>query len=73
LPKYHPANERITRWYFRYLREARRRNEAFVDEVAKALSRFEESTGSHDFGRFHREQAVAFKRKLNELRTRAGR
>ena len=36
-----------------------------MDGVAKALSRFEEATGFRDFGRFHREQAVSFKRKLD--------
>jgi integrase len=61
-----PANERIKRAYFTYLREAKRHSEASIDGVAKALSRFETSTGHRDFGRFHREQAVAFKRRLNE-------
>jgi len=37
-----------------------------VDATAKALSRFEELTGFKDFRQFHREQAVAFKRKLDE-------
>jgi integrase len=61
-----PANERIKRAYFIYLREARRLGDASVDEAAKALARFEASTNARDFGRFHREQAVAFKRKLDE-------
>ena len=65
MAKHNPKNERIKRSYFIYLREARRRNEASVDAVAKALSRFEEATGHRDFARFHREQAVAFKRKLD--------
>ena len=65
MTKNNAANERIKRTYFIYLREARRRNEKSVDEVAKALSRFEEATGMKDFSRFHREQAVAFKRKLD--------
>ncbi|MBX9614458.1 MAG: hypothetical protein K2X25_02570 [Caulobacteraceae bacterium] len=66
MAKNNPANERIKRSYFIYLREARRRNDKSVDEVAKALSRFEEATARKDFGRFHREQAVAFKRKLDD-------
>lgn len=66
MAKYNPANERIKRAYFIYLREARRRNEASVDGVAKALSRFEEATNYRDFAKFHREQAVAFKRKLDD-------
>ena len=56
-----PANERIKRDYFHYLVDARGRDEATVDGVAKSLARFEESTRWKDFKRFHREQAVAFK------------
>lgn len=67
MAKHNPANERIKRAYFIYLREARRRNDASVDAVAKALARFEEATAYRDFARFHREQAVAFKRKLDEM------
>lgn len=65
MTKLNPANERIKRVYFNYLREARRRNDASIDGVAKAISRFEEATAARDFGRFHREQAVAFKRQLD--------
>jgi integrase len=73
MAKNNPANERIKRAYFIYLREARRRNEKSVDEVAKALNRFEESISWKDFARFHREQAVAFKRKLDDqISTRTG-
>lgn len=73
MAKNNPANERIKRAYFIYLREARRRSDKSVDEVAKALSRFEEATGWKQFARFHREQAVAFKRKLDgQLSVRSG-
>jgi len=65
MTKHNAKNERIKRAYFTYLREARRRDEASVDGVAKALSRFEEAAGHRDFAAFHREQAVAFKRKLD--------
>lgn len=68
MTKTNPANERIKRAYFIYLREARRASEASVDAVAKAISRFEDSTSRKAFDRFHREQAVAFKRRLNEQR-----
>ena len=66
MPKHNAANTRIKREYFQYLKEAKRRDEASIDAVAKALSRFEESNGHKDFGRFNRNQAVAFKRKLDE-------
>ncbi len=73
MPKHHPANERIKHAYFQYLREARRRNDASIDGVAAALTRFEDSTGHRAFAKFHREQAVAFKRKLDrQLSARSG-
>jgi len=58
------GNERVKRRYFVYLREAKRQSEASVDAAAKALDRFEESTGHRDFKAFHVEQAIAFKRRL---------
>lgn len=66
MTKTNAANERIKRDYFRYLAEAKGRDEATIDGVAKALARFEVSTRHKDFKRFHREQAVAFKRELGE-------
>jgi integrase len=64
MAKHNAANERIKREYFHYLKEARRRSEASIDASAKALRRFEDSTRSREFKRFHREQAVAFKTAL---------
>jgi len=66
MAKHNPANTRIKREYFAYLKEAKRRDESSIDAVAKALSRFEAANGHKDFKNFHREQAVAFKRKLDE-------
>lgn len=66
MAKHNAANTRIKREYFQYLKEAMRRDEASIDAVAKALARFDEANGHKDFARFHREQAVAFKRKLDE-------
>jgi integrase len=65
MPKHNAANARIKHDYFQYLREARGRSVASIDAVAKALAHFEESNGHKDFKSFHREQAVAFKRKLD--------
>lgn len=64
MPKLNPANERIKRDYFEYLREAKRLSPASVDAAAKAISRFEESTGWKDFRAFHIKQAIAFKSRL---------
>ncbi|MCZ6802420.1 MAG: hypothetical protein O7D86_00385 [Proteobacteria bacterium] len=60
--KHNPDNERIKRKYLIFLKEAKRQNEASIDAVAKALSRFESYTKHRDFKAFHFEQAVAFKR-----------
>jgi site-specific recombinase XerD len=61
---HNPANERVKRRYFAFLKEAKRQSEATVDAVAKALARFETDTKHRDFGSFHFEQAVAFKKHL---------
>jgi integrase len=66
MAKHNAANERIKRDYFGYLAQAKGRDEATIDGVAKSLARFEESTRGKDFKRFHREQAVAFKTRLGE-------
>ena len=71
--KHNAANERIKREYLAYLTGAHGRDEATIDRVAKSLARFEDSTGRKDFKRFHREQALAFKRKLGEaINTHSG-
>jgi integrase len=59
-------NERIKRAYCDYLRDAMGRDEATIDRAVASIARFEASTRNRDFKRFHREQAVAFKRKLAE-------
>lgn len=66
MTKHNADNERIKRTYFIFLKEAKRQNEASVDAVAKAISRFEFYTKYRDFKAFHFEQAVAFKKYLNQ-------
>lgn len=73
MAKQNPANTRIKREYFDYLKEAMRRDEASINAAAKALARFETATGFKDFRKFRREQAKAFKAKLNtEKNARTG-
>jgi integrase len=66
MSKFNPKNERIKRTYLVYLKEAKRRDEASIDAVAKALSRFEQATGLRDFKLFNPKHAIAFKRRLDE-------
>ena len=71
--KYSEENERIKRHYFQYLREAMRRDQATVDKAADAILKFEASTGFKPFKRFHIDQAMAFKKKLEAAKhTRTG-
>lgn len=65
MAKHNAANTRIKREYFDYLKHAQRRDEASIDQAAKAIARFEEATKFKDFKKFHREQAKAFKAKLS--------
>lgn len=62
------SNERIKREYFIWLKEAKGRNEASIDGVAKAIDRFETYTKFRDFKQFHIEQARGFKANLTEQR-----
>ncbi len=64
MKKHNPANERIKRKYFAFLKEAKRHSEPTIDVAAKALNRFEVYTKFRDFKAFHFEQAIAFKRYL---------
>jgi integrase len=66
--KRHPRNERVKRRYLQFLREAKGRDEASIDAVAKALERFDSFNRYRDLRKFHIEQAQAFKANLAEQR-----
>lgn len=68
MAKHNAQNARIKREYFDYLKEAMRRDDASIDKVATALARFEEANEHKDFKKFHREQAKAFKHKLEKAK-----
>ena len=61
MAKHCPANERVKRDYFLYLKEAQRYSGPSIDSVAAAIARFECCNGHKDFKRFHKQQAVKFK------------
>jgi site-specific recombinase XerD len=71
MKNHNPNNERIKRKYLVFIKEAKRQNEATVDAIAKALSRFEEYTKYRDFKAFHYEQAIAFKKFLSNQKNRS--
>jgi len=65
--KYNPENERIKRRYFVFLKDAKGQNQATIDGVAAALTRFESYNKRKSFKAFHYEQAIAFKKYLAGL------
>lgn len=70
MTKYNPKNERIKRDYFRFQKEAGRKADKTLDQIRKALSRFESYTKHKDFATFNREQAIGFKKNLAEQKNR---
>ena len=64
MKKYNANNERIKRKYLVFLKQAKGQNEASIDAVAKAISRFESYNQYKDFKAFHFEQAIGFKKHL---------
>jgi len=64
--KHNPKNERIKRNYLRFLKESRGQDEASLDAVAMALSRFESYTKCREFKKFHVEQVIRFKKHISK-------
>lgn len=73
MSKANASNERIKWKYLRYLKEADGKSDASIDAVAKAICRFQDATKDRDFHLFHKELAIAFKKRLSEaLNERTG-
>ena len=64
--KHNEENERVKRAYRLHLKAARGLNDASIDVATAAIHRFEESTGFRSFKKYHYEQAVAFRRRLED-------
>src|SRR6266850_6051031 len=57
-------NDRAKREYLIYLKDARQRSSATVEQVRHAIDRLEAYTGFKDFGTFNKDQGLGFKRAL---------
>jgi integrase len=66
--KHNEENERIKRAYRLHLKAARGLSDASIDVASAAIHRFEESTSFRPFKKFHFEQAIAFRRRLDDAR-----
>ncbi|MFA5794679.1 MAG: site-specific integrase [Candidatus Brocadiia bacterium] len=63
-------NERIKRLYYEWQREANQRGSATIDNMRKALTRYEFYTKYQDFKTFNKHKAVGFKKDLIQTRTK---
>jgi integrase len=70
MPRTNPKNDRVKREYLVYLKDARQRSVATVDQVRHAIDRLEIYTGFKDFGTFNKEQALGFKKALVATKAR---
>jgi hypothetical protein len=68
--KNNPKNDRAKREYLIYLKEAKQRCPATVEQVRHAIDRLEMYTRSRDFGSFNKDQAGGFKRALIAAKSR---
>lgn len=59
-----PKNDRAKREYLIWLKEARQRSPATIEQTRHAIDRLELYTGFKDFGTFNKDQALGFKRAL---------
>jgi integrase len=59
-----PKNDRLKRDFLVYLKEARQRSPATVEQARHAIDRLESYTGFKDFGTFNKDQGIGFKRAL---------
>src|SRR5262245_22621814 len=66
MTKHNPENERIKRAYRQHLKAARGLADASIDVATAAIHRFEASIDFRSFKKFHVEQAIAFRRRLDD-------
>ena len=66
------ANERIKRRFLEYRQYARQLSEKTLDREIAALERFDVWNGRKDFSKFHIEQAMGFRKHLEQIKSAAG-
>ncbi len=64
MAKYNPKNERIKRAYFQLLEQADQKSPTTINQIRKAIHRFESHTDFADFAGFNKQQAMAFKKHM---------
>jgi integrase len=72
MSKHNAENERVKRAYLQHLKAASGLSEASIGAAASAINRYEQSTEFRPFKNFHIEQAMAFRRKMDEATSARG-
>lgn len=72
MTKCNPNNERIKRAYFEYQKEANKKSPSTIDNIRKAISRYELDTKYQGFESFNRHKAIAFKKSLTQSKSSTG-
>jgi len=67
--KCNPENERIKRKYFEWQKEANQKSQNTIDNIRKSISRFEQYNQEKDFKTFNKNQAIAFKKHLTQVKS----
>src|ERR1700722_9493923 len=62
--KTNPRNDRAKRDYLVWLKEARQRAQATIEQARHDIDRLEAYIGFKDFGTFNKDQAIGFKQDL---------
>jgi integrase/recombinase XerD len=69
MTKCNPLNERIKRAYFEYEKEANKKGQNTIDNMRKAISRYEAYTNYQGFETFNQHKAIAFKKYLTQIKS----
>jgi integrase/recombinase XerD len=72
MTKCNPNNERIKRAYFEYQQEANKKSPSTIDNIRKAISRYELYTKYQGFESFNRHKAIAFKKAFTQAKSSLG-
>jgi integrase/recombinase XerD len=69
MTKCNPDNERIKRAYFEYQKEANKKSPSTIDNIRKAISRYELYTKYIGFESFNKHKAIAFKKAFTQAKS----
>ncbi len=69
MKKCNPKNERIKRAHFEWQKEANHKSQSTIDNIRKAIDKYERYTSYQDFRTFNKDKAKAFKKHLTQAKT----